>query len=612
MTRTLSILILALSCGCVAAQAPETPDKKPAEAGIPADFNDYLRKVYPGLDPGGEHDIFALKDPKDEATRHDYTVAMTQMLLEYLTTLDMGSTIIKQFDQYSRGKEGGQATFKTLYALVLLYYPPGKPNSSEAQKLLHQAAEQAPDYAYPWFLLANFEFARFSQATDVSPRAVLAALDQAIELRPKFLRAVLMKCQVFLRAQPPRSAEVSALIAPFLKEKLPAPPDDFEDLLKMYWATHKTSELHSMIQGMLDGGKLSEDQVMRALRVKAQSQLADGAYDDGIATLEEMRKLNKPAEDPNDAIWIHRQLGAAWGTKAMKMKFADPELKQPGAREECAGYTSKAEVEHAACADIERKHLPLALRGSQARTYVEFLLHGMEKPDRARDWLVKYLEETDLAVAQRNLLNNLRRKIEIVLNPTEEGLLDMYEDYVASDDMDNLAVSLGVAVRTMNEKQEGFKTERALKFFLGQLDNRVRVTVGFAAVLAAEAAQHHSAESIRLAGEAVATRLEKEAELNSDEQSRLQAMLAESLLRLGHRPSQERAVRHAAKLIEASAGTDTIRTLMRRTLDVWTGDQFLKGLTNPPEAPRAMDKNNPTRAAAWLIKLADVLAKQEA
>jgi tetratricopeptide (TPR) repeat protein len=609
--QLLTVLAVSLMCGAAACQTTPEPkgdekDTEAADPGIPADFNDYLRKVYPGLDPGGEHDLFALKDPKDKDKRHEYTIAMTQMIIDYMMALDMGSTIAKVFDQYSRGKEANQVTFKVLHAIVLLHYPPGRPNVNEAEKLLREAAEKAPDYAFPWFLLAQyFEFPRLMQIADTSPRDVLADLDKALEINPKFLRAVLLKSQVYLRANPPRVVEVKEMIAPFLVT-LPPVLDDFHDLMMVFAATHSDAELTAKIKELKESGKLTDQQHVRCLRVKVHGQLQLYQFDAAIETLEEMVKLIKPVESPADAIAVNQQLAACWGSKAMRIKQTDPEFIEPGNSEKFAQFSEVAATLHALCAELERKYLPLALRGMQARMYVEFLVYGLGKAEMGLDWLTKYLAETDLSTAQRTVLDNLHNKVGIIVNPTEEGLLTLYEGYVAADDMENLAISLIAAENNMKVQQEHFKTERALTFFIGQLDNRIRLTVGSAAILAADTALQIGADAIQRAGEAIATRLEKETELNSDEQAKLQGQLCDALMLVGHRPSQERGIRHAAKMIEESTA-DNIRNMMPAVLNAWQGEKFWKGLKTPPAAPGVMDRRDPKKAAAWLKKLADAV-----
>jgi hypothetical protein len=604
------ILLMGSAAACQTTPKPEG-DGKDAEAvdpGIPADFNDYLRKLYPGLDPGGEHNLFALKDPKDKEKRHEYTIAMTQLVLEYMTTLDMGSTIAKVFDQYSRGKEATQVTFKVLHAVVLRYYPASKPNISESEKLLREVTDQAPDYAYPWFLLAQFfEFPRMLQLQNTSPRDVLAALDKALEIKPDFLGAMLLKCQVYMQANPPRVADVKDLITPFLA-KLPSRLDDFELLMMLYATSQSEKELEAKVKELIDGGKLSNAQEFRLRRVQVLGQVDLNQLDAAAINLTEMLKLIRQSEQPSEAIWTNRQLADCWGKKAMRVRTLDPELSDPASRKNFDEFTAEAIALYGLCAEIERQHLPLALRGIEARGYVEFLVF-CERFERARDWLVKYLAETDLAAPQRTVLDNLRILIDVQLNPTEDGLLDMYESYVASDNMEKLALSLGLAEQNVKLKQEHFKTERALTFFLGQLDNRVRMTVGFAAVLAADTALQIGGDAIQRAGEAIAARFEKETELNSEEQAKLQAALCGALQLGGHRPSQERGIRHAAKLIEESTA-EGLRNMMPAILNVWSGASYLKGLKNPVAEPSAMERFRPKEATAWLKKLADAVAKE--
>jgi len=101
------LFLLLLACAIPVRAQEAKPEPAPAadeeDPGIPADFNEYLKKTYPGLDPTGAHDLFSLKDPKNKEERHTYTAFMAQLLLEYMGTLDMGSTISKLFDQYSPG-----------------------------------------------------------------------------------------------------------------------------------------------------------------------------------------------------------------------------------------------------------------------------------------------------------------------------------------------------------------------------------------------------------------------------------------------------------------------------------------------------------------------------
>jgi hypothetical protein len=598
--KSLALLLMLLLAAPAFCQ--EDPKEDP---GIPADFNDYLRKQYPGLDPDGKHNLYALKDPTNEDERHDYTIAMTQMILAYMGELQMGSTVSKVFDQYSRGKEGNQATFKVLHAIVLMHYPPGQPNVNEAQKLLHEAEQQAPKYAYPWFLQAwFFEYPRLLQIENTSPRDALAALDKALEIRPYFLRATLLKCQIYAQAQPPRLAEVKELIVPYFKT-LPDIPEDFEDLIELYRHTHSQAELDAKIKELNETGNLTPLKKYLCARQQAIGQLSLNQFDTAIGSLELMIKMVDTKEQPSDAIWVYRRLSECWGSKAKLLKDADPELREPGNQASFDQYLAEAARLHEICANIEREHLPLAVRGREARMFTEFLLN-IGKVERALEWLGNYLKGTDLAASQRNVLQNLHDQLSVLLNPTEEGLLDLYESYLAADNMDRLMLALQGAEFKLRTEGLHFKTERAVKFFISQLDNRIRLIVGYAAILAADTAVQLGGEWLAKAGDAIATRLEKEPELNSDEQAELQATLCDALKLSTHRPSQERGIRHAAKLIEGAA-SPSARSMMQGMLTVWQDESFWSALKTPPAKPGSRDKTSPTGAAAWLKKLADAV-----
>lgn len=602
-----SLLLLAATAAFAQEPQPAPKEEQAEDPGIPADFNAYLKKTYPGLDPGGKHDPFNLKDPKDKAERHDYTVAMTQLLLEYMGTLDMGSTISKLFDQYSRGKVGNTVTFKVLHALVLMYYPPGQPNITEAEKLLREAAERAPDYAYPWFLLAQFEYLRFVEIENTSPRAVLQAVDKALEIKPDFLRAVLLKGQVYMRANPPRSTEVQAMLAPFVKDQLTGNPDDFEDLLRLYVSCHGADALYSLCRNLAESGRLDTSLKVRALRVQTTVRMANGQWDDSIGLLEELLKLQSAEVDPAIAAWGHERLARCWTLKAMDLKVGDPELAKPGSKEKFDSFIAEADAQHRACADIEREHMPLALRGSYARSYAEFLTKGLGKLEAARDWLKEYLRTTDLVKSQRTILDNQLRLIELQLDPTEEGLISFYESRVAADEMDELAISLALAREKVRLEGQHFKLQRSLKFFLSQLDNRQRLTSAYAAWLAADTARQIGDGATAQAGKDIATRIEKETELNSQAQADLLASLSEALVLVDHRESQERGIRQCAKLIEAGRENRDIRKLMKDVVDTWADEAFRKGLKNPPDAPSRRDLFSPDTVVAWLNKLADAV-----
>jgi hypothetical protein len=345
-------------------------------------------------------------------------------------------------------------------------------------------------------------------------------------------------------------------------------------------------------------------------RVQATGQMSLNQFDTAIGSLELMTKMVDEKQQPSDAIWVYRRLAECWGSKAMRIANNDPDFREPGNKANFDQFLAEASRLQEICARIEREHLPLAVRGREARMFTEFLLNT-GKLERAHEWLGSYLKDTYLSVSQRNVLKNLYDQLAVMLDPTEEGLLNLYESYLASDNMDRLMLSLQSAVFKLRTEGLHFKTERAVKFFIGQLENRIRLIVGFAAVLAADTAVQLGGTWPADAGDAIAKRFEKEAELNSDEQAELQATLCEALKLTGHRPSQERGIRHSANLIEKSTAP-SLRTMMKGMVDVWQDESFRTGLKAPPAKPKAGERLIPSQASAWLEKLADAVKAEPA
>ncbi|MCA8935776.1 MAG: hypothetical protein KDB68_06180 [Planctomycetes bacterium] len=600
------------------AKKDEAKEDEVEDLGIPADFNAYLKKLYPGLDPGGEHDLFNLKNYTDKDKRHNYTVNMTQLLLAYMQTLDMGSTISKLFDQYSRGKQGNQPTFKVLYAIALLYYPPGQPNVIEAQKLLREVTDKTPNYAYPWFVLAQFEYARFAdgmrRGLESSPRETLQALDKALEIRPDFLRAMLLKGQIYMMATPPRTTEVRKLVEPWVElSKLPKEIEDMEDVLKLYIGCHKEQQFFDLVKFLTDSGKLVPEQRVSMEQFAGEVCIQTGKIDEAIDHLNTAIKNIDVKQNPASAMKAHRALAVCWSSKAADVRTADPELQEPGNKEKFDKYVDAATENNLICANVERDYLPLNLRGTSAQQYAQYLWRGVGKSEQALTWLKKYLDETDLTTAQRNTLENLRDIINLELNPTEKGLIERYQSQVDRDDVEGLAKSLGFIYERNRMIGEHFKEPESLEFFLSQLDSRSRLVVEFAALLAADTALQIGGDAIQKTGKALADRLEKETEMNSESQARLQEKLCESIKLTGHRPSQERAVRVAAKLVESATANDDIsnvRTLIRGVVNVWVDDAYLEALKPAMKRPSRTQLFSPEKSAQWLGDLAEHLKNQ--
>src|SRR5690606_3580111 len=144
-------------------------------------------------------------------------------------------------------------------------------------------------------------------------------------------------------------------------------------------------------------------------------------------------------------------------------------------------------------------------------------------------WLSTYLETTDLTASQRASLSAVRRALEMTLFPTEEGFLEMFRVFLDKDDVEGLAAALALRRDRVRVQGEHFKMQASLDFFIGLLDNRMRLVVECAAYLAADTAVQIGADAVAKAAEAIAKRLEIEDELNSDAQSVLQAELCGAL-----------------------------------------------------------------------------------
>ena len=588
------------------ANKKEGEEEEVADLGIPADFNAYLKKLYPDLDPGGEHDLFNLKNYTNKEKRFHYTVNMTQLLLEYMKTLGMGSTISKLFDQYSRGKQGNQPTFKVLHAIEMMYYPPGQPNVVEAQKLLREAAEKAPDFSYPWFVLAQFEYARFTgamqQGGDVSPRAVLQMIDKTLEIRPEFLRAVLLKGQVYMQAKPPRTSDVRELIEPWMvTSKLPASAEDFEDALRLYIASHKAEEFFVLVGKFAASSKLSARQRVAMEIFAGEVSRQTGKVDEAIGHLEEAIKFADPTDNPAAAMSAHRSLSLCWFIKASDLRQKDPELTEDGNKTKFDEFRDAARKENLTCAEIESEHMPLTLRGTAAGQYAQFIWKALAKTEDAKNWLDNYLEKTDLSTAHRNQLENLSDLIAIELDPTEAGLIKRYMGQVERDEMEELANSLGLVLARNQQRDEHFKEQASLNFFLSQLDNRNRLVVEFAALLAADTALQIGGEQVAKTADAIADRFEKETELNSDSQAHLQENLCKAIQLTGVRTAQKRGVEKTAKLIETSQDNIDIRTLMKGQVNVWKDPAFLGGFTPAVDEPSRTALFRPRGAIDWLV-----------
>lgn len=582
----------------------EDEEAEEEEIGIPVDFNEYLKSKNPSLDPGGRHDIFDLRNPKDRDERHEYVNAMTQIVIAYMDELGMGATVAKLFDQYSRGEHGNDPVFKVLHAVVLRYYPPGQPNLTQMQNLLREAAAVG-DFAFPNYMLAQVEYERFRQVPNTSPKPALDLLDAAIELRPDFLNAVLLKSQVFMAAKPPKSEEVRRMIRPWTEDKLPAHPDDFENLMKMYAQSHTTSDLHSKINGLIESNRLSRPQRVRALQLLGSSHLSNMEVEKAIDVFAESLKYIDAARHPAAAIRSERSLAVCKFGRLQLIQRNDPELTDPENRKLYDELHDAIRAHHENCTEIEKKYLPKALRGSEARTYAILLAQDLGKPEEALLWLGKYLDETELSGPQRRTLLNLHANIGITVDPTEENLIERFENFKAADDMMNLAKSFAIARASVINDGRHFTLNRALNLFIDEIENRERLIAMDAAFLAADTARQIGDEAVARAGAAIAERFGKETEISSDAQAEFIEDVGRTVREFGDRASQERVTRHLAIIIEDTELITNLR--MSRVLAVWTDDAFLREIENTPAKPGLFDRRKPDRVAAWLNKLAEAI-----
>ena len=604
MMKRLFALLLVLAFAaplCAQDTQPDQPaeDTEEEVVGVPADYNDYLKKLYPHVDPGGKHDVFNLKNPKGKDERHEYTVAMAQLLIAYLSPeLDFGATLSKLFDQYSRGKEANSAVFKTLYSIVLLYYPPGNPNTAEAGKLLREAIELAPDYAYPHFMLAQFEFARLIQIEGVSPRKTLQEIDKALEIRPDFLRVKLLKCEVYFRYQPPRTKEILDMISPLVENNLPDLGDDFEDALLVYSRCNGT-DLEKLLKDHLSSGTLSNDQKLVAHELMGRRHVSAERFDEAIEHFEQMTELSSADKTPARILNARKFLAACWDFKArdLKSKTDDPEIKEQYDR-----CVEKAVELHRSCAELEAEKMPIVLRGEQALQFMDFMIYMVGRHKEAKVWLEGYLDATDLMRTRRNQLENRLTTLIAYLDPSEENTMAIFRNHYERGDLERLAVSLGTTKERIRLQGESFEEEVSLKFFLEVLDSGDRLVDGFAAFLAVDTAKQIGGDWIAKTGDAVLARLEKEDELKSEAQANLHAQLAEALKLLESWTHMEKAVLHSVKMIKAASDELTVRDLTRSIIRNWTDESLAKSLNPPIREATGMDTYTPEDAAEWMTK----------
>ncbi|MCC6464743.1 MAG: hypothetical protein IT463_05325 [Planctomycetes bacterium] len=602
MTRALLVLpLLMLLAGPVAAQEPA-----PAEAdknAIPADFTDFIKRINPRLDPAGEHDFFRLKNPDKADARHAYTDSMARLLQIYLERLDLGSTLSKLFDQYSRGKEASYPTFKVLYALLLVQYPPGQTNMQEGTKLLREAATMAPDYAHPWYYLGEIESARLRAVQGTSPKAAIEATDKALALRPDFLIARMLRAELHLGVRPPQVAEALALVEPMVADASLG-SEEITQALDLYGRATSDDKLLAKCETLLALPGLDTDRRAAIRGLGAATLRMAKQTDKAIQWMEAAMKDAEAGLDPQPAIRAHRFLAECWGIKAIDLRREDPNLTGDKNRlfDE---YVEAARREHQTCADLEAKRMPVSLRGGEAAAYLHFMVQGLEDYQGALEWLDKYLKETDLPAARRTSLEGVARTLRQRINPVEDEQVKQLEDLLARDAVDELVNAL-VGARQNVLRGVRFKSEAAQNFFVSALDNRDRRVVLHAAALAADTALNRDAEARAKAALAVADRLAREIECNTTEQSELQQELLHALVRMDDRPALARAVKHLRTLVDGATAS-RISLELDRVAAVIADDDFLKKVKDAPEKLSSLQRRSKDKLSPWLEALAKAL-----
>lgn len=617
MTRMMLLALLLICSAACMAQAEPTPpsgdgkqdpkpepkeETPPAPPEIPADYADYIRKVFPGVDPTGEHNLFELKNYSDATKRHEYTASTARIVLLYMQELQMGGTLLKLFDHYSRGKQGENPTFKVLHAIVLLQFPPGKPNVSEALKLLREAAETHKDFAYAWYYIAQVEMLGAQQEGRGS-LAVLEALDKALAIRKDFIQANVLKAQVLISMKPPRNAEVLKFIEPIAKGPFPPDADDYSDVLQMYFAVAGADAFKALVNEHLARPTMNDRYRLRALVLLANAHMALNQYDDALGWLEKARPLTDPKVEPRAAQQMTRNVAICWASKAMANK-ADKELFQ-----QCAEEARKYHLE---AAELERKYMPIALRGPEAVVYVDLLVRALGRTEEAIQWLRAYLNDTDLMVAQRYRLENILAFLEDQVDPNEGRKVERLRNQLAQKDWPQIARTLEEyrnAVRTGTR----FETADAVSVFIKLLqESPDRGIDRDAAFMLADTASNIDAEAVAKAGAAIVERFKKEIECKTDDQAALHGDFGEAirLLTNGRAVTEHRPVvdflRHLAGLVEK---VET-RTLLTKIMPGWTLDELLQRYKHAPRKLAGMRQQNPEYSAAWLKELADAIEKE--
>ncbi len=581
------------------------PDAPPESAEIPDDFTEFLRNKLPGVDPAGEHSLADLKNYSEKDKRHRYTGQMANLLLIYITDLNMGGSLTKLFDHYATGKHGENPSFRVLHALVLSQYPPGMQNLTQAEKILRELVEQHPDFAYAHYYLAQVELMRIARSGGSDLRPLFKHLDAALAAQPSFVQARALKAEWLINTK--RKAEALELIEPLMKGELPALKHEYEELLVAYARAADEKAFHAVVDEHLKREKLPATHRRQALLTKAGRYFADQKSEDALAIMLELEKQVDPALEPEMAITIQRSCAAHWGSKVGTAPADDANLKS---------MLAETLRHHKRAAEIDQQYMPVAKRGNEAEIYIMTMLAAARgNPSRsdaqrlqeeAVRWLTQYLKDTDLPGTRQQRLRTLLAEIILMLNPTEVAHIDLLEKYAAEGDPRKLGREVSSLAEKVRRGQAKFQSSRALEMFIRLLDNPNRQIVASAAYLAAETALRRGEEDVPKAGKAIADRFEKELEINTAEQAELQRGLAGAVRAVGDKIAIERVVRHQIGMIEKTGEQNQVKPIM----DGWCAEEFLRTIKGAPEPLSRMQRFSQGPSARWLTQLADAIARE--
>jgi hypothetical protein len=284
------------------------------------------------------------------------------------------------------------------------------------------------------------------------------------------------------------------------------------------------------------------------------------------------------------------------GTTCCFAKLEQLSQDLPARKEEFDAFYEQLIDHHRKAAEIEARHLPIAMRGEEAERFVMVQMKvadgeagaglRQQKREKALLWLGTYLKETDLTASRRRRLEDLQANIHLMLNPTEEGYIRKLENYEAAKDIPKLHAELATKRDRVHGQFEEFTLLVSLEFFLRQINSSDDNIARHAAYLAGHTAKNRGGEAVPRVGKAIADRFEKANELKTELQYRFLNDLCESSRKLGDKPALERIVRQLITIAENEPSKYEFSQLMSG----WTEDAFLKTIAGAPKAMGAQDR----------------------